>query len=188
MVSSGKLMHLQTHLLASWAVGSMLSERRDRRLVAWAGVLPDIDALSALWGTDAYLRWHHQLTHGLAAAVVTSLLVAAAARERWRTAGLAMLAYHLHLAMDLAGSGPGWTIPYLSPLLGWQLSVAWAWHLASWQNVLTTAVLLGFSCVMAVVAKRSFAEAFVPASVDRQVCAAVASLWQRLGGAASRSP
>jgi hypothetical protein len=62
--------HLPTHLVLSWLLGHRLSERRDRRLVAWAGVAPDLDALTVLGGLDFYGQWHHVLTHGLTAALV----------------------------------------------------------------------------------------------------------------------
>jgi inner membrane protein len=179
-------MHLQTHLLASWSVGAALPERRDRRLVAWAGVLPDLDGLSVLWGVDAYGRWHHVLTHGLLAALATTALVALVARDRVRAALLALVAFHLHLALDLVGSGPGWVIVYLYPLSQGSIGgFPWAWELSSWPNLLFTAALVGVSLVTAVRWGRSFVESCAPVAVDVRFCALVVRIWARLSGAPS---
>lgn len=67
-------MHVPTHLAISWLIGHSLVERRDRRLVAWSGVAPDLDALSLLAGPAAYSQYHHVLTHGLLAAFVGTAL------------------------------------------------------------------------------------------------------------------
>jgi hypothetical protein len=60
--------------MLSWVVGHRLAERRDRRLVAWAGAAADLDGLTILAGLDAYARWHHALTHGIAADIVSVAL------------------------------------------------------------------------------------------------------------------
>jgi len=124
-------MHLQTHLLASWAIGSGLTERRDRRLVAWAGVLPDLDALSLALGRNAYERWHHVLTHNLLSALVVSACAMLVARQKVATTMLALAAFHVHLLLDVAGSGPEWTIAYFYPFAPVELGVSWAWPLTS---------------------------------------------------------
>jgi len=194
-------MHLQSHLAASWIVGSALEHRRDRRLVAWAGVVPDLDALAVLGGVDAFGRWHHVLTHGLLAAVVTAgaaLALATPASSpvraapwadsgRLRTALLAFAAFHLHLALDLLGSGVGWRIAYLYPFSSDDVGITWGWALASWQNVLATVAFIGWSLRMAVTARRSFVEAWMPASVDAAFCALVRRTWARVT-AASGTP
>jgi hypothetical protein len=60
-----------THLLASWTASefSGVDEKRDRMLVAWAGVSPDLDGLGVLVDLSArafgledpmlYGRFHH---------------------------------------------------------------------------------------------------------------------------------
>jgi hypothetical protein len=48
------MMHIPTHFMLSWTVGHRLPSRRDRALVAWAGIAPDLDGLSLFWGLDAY--------------------------------------------------------------------------------------------------------------------------------------
>jgi hypothetical protein len=142
--------------------------------------VPDVDGLTVLWGTDAFGRWHHVLTHGLLAAVVTALVVFGVARERRLSALLAVAAFHLHLALDLAGSGAGWTISYLYPFSTRELSVGWGWELASWQNVAATVVFITWSLRCAVTSNRSFVEAWMPAAVDATFCALVARTWARV--------
>ncbi len=173
-------MHPQTHLAASWLVGVALPERRDRRLVAWAGVLPDIDGASLLWGVEAYGRWHHVLAHNLLAGVVAGTAVAAVARDRVKTAVLALVAFHLHLAFDLVGSGVGWTVSYLYPLSGGVFGVTWGWELRSWQNLVATLLFFGLSLGTAVAKRRSFVESFMPGVVDGAFCDLVARTWARL--------
>ncbi|MBL8955965.1 MAG: metal-dependent hydrolase [Myxococcaceae bacterium] len=120
----------------SWLLAQRLAARRDRALVVAAGVLPDLDGLTLLWGEEAYGRWHHVLTHGFVAALAVSLSLAAFARERLAVFALCVAAFHLHLACDLAGSGPGWPIHYLWPFSLHETMWAGQWNLASWQNTL----------------------------------------------------
>jgi hypothetical protein len=80
-------------------------------------------------------------------AVVVAVLAFFLGAQRWRTAALAFLSFHLHLLEDLAGSrGPDgyqWPISYLSPFspaLQWTWSGQWA--LNAWPNVAITLALL----------------------------------------------
>ena len=63
--------------------------------------------------------------------------------------GLSLLSFHLHLALDLLGSGgpdgSSWPIPYLAPFSLRELAFHGQWGLASWQNVTITVALLGAS-------------------------------------------
>ncbi len=161
----------------SWLLAQGLAQRRDRLLVTAAGLIPDLDGLTLLAGEDAYGRWHHLVTHGLAAGVGTALAVAAAGKQRARAALLAFAAFHLHLLCDLAGSGAGWPIYYWGPFdehgFGW----AGAWELASWQNSVIglAATLACLGC--ALVLGRTVVEVF---SV-RGDAAVVATLRRRFG-------
>ena len=168
-------MHPQTHLAASWLVGCRLAARRDRVLVAWAGMAPDLDGLSLLAGVEVYGRWHHVLTHGLVSAVVVTAVCAAFARERWKVALLAPVAFHLHLVCDLLGSGVEWSIAYLYPFNAAELATPYGWPLASWQNVLITAVLLAACAAVGVRRGTTVSEAFLPARADRAVVRALRS-------------
>lgn len=122
------------HAELSWLLAQSLRERRDRILVTCAGLAPDLDGLGLLGGPELYERYHHVLFHGYVGALCTALVCAALAHERGRVALLSLLAFHLHLLCDLAGSGPGWPILYFWPTS--QVEWFWEgqWDLASWQN------------------------------------------------------
>lgn len=171
-------MHLPTHLALSWLLGHRLEARRDRVLVAWAGVAPDLDALSALAGIEAYGRWHHVVAHGLVAALVISAVVAACSIQRRQAAVAALLAVHLHLVCDLLGSGRAWSVTYLFPFDAHETFSPYGWPLASWQNVTVTVAALAVIGVIGVRRRRTFAEAFLPA---RAADAVSEALVQRFG-------
>lgn len=124
------------HAELSWLAAQGLGERRDRRLVVLAGLAPDLDGLTILLGGGAFERWHHVLTHGLTAALLVAAACGAAARRRLATALGALLAFHLHLACDLVGSGPDWPLRYLWPWSGVDWSWRGGWELEAWPNQL----------------------------------------------------
>jgi len=166
-----------THLLASWIVAAKTTDNpRDCRLVTLAGVAPDLDGLGILadmangaFATGKfhyYPQYHHWLTHGLAGALVCSLLLAACARRRRRVFCLSLLTFHLHLLCDLLGSrGPDksdmWPIFYFGPISQHPMWV-WKhqWPLDGWQNFLITMALLLWSLWMAVKRGDSFVGVF----------------------------
>ncbi len=156
----------------SWLVAQRLSARRDRLLVTVAGLAPDVDGLSLLGGEDAYARYHHVLTHGLLSAVLCAAVCAALASDRRVVGGLSFLAFHLHLACDYVGSGPGWGLFYLWPFRDEEWLWAGQWNLASWQNsvigLVVTLLVLGCAKPFG----RTIVELFSP-SADAKVVAAV---------------
>ncbi len=119
-----------------------------------AGVAPDVDGLSLLAGQEAYARWHHVLSHGLPAALLLCGLLAWRAEDKRGTFLLGLLAFHLHLVCDLAGSGDfalggsGWPVLYLWPLDHVELSWSGQWDLVSWQNTLI-GLLATLACLLA---------------------------------------
>lgn len=127
-----------------------LRERSDRILVTIAGIAPDVDGLTLLAGEEAYAKWHHVVAHGFVAAAVTGVAVFAFARERLKAAGLALVAFHLHLLCDLAGSGPGCPIHYYWPLSMKEWVWDGQWDLASWQNstIGLAVTLVALSCAL----------------------------------------
>ncbi len=162
-------MHVPTHLALSWLIGHGLAERRDRRLVAWAGVAPDLDGLTILAGGEAFKHYHHILTHGIVAAVVVTVAFTALARDRLKVAVLALLAFHFHLLCDLLGAGRDWPIVYLLPFSHYEYFTPYGWPLASWQNAtITVAALMAIGWI-GVVRGRTIAETFLPAKADLAV-------------------
>lgn len=157
-------MHPATHFLAGWlvAVAPDLS-RRERALIAFAGVAPDLDGLGIipelLTANSAhplpwYSLYHHALGHNIGFALVVTAFAYGLARQRWKTAALTFLAFHLHLVCDILGSrgtdGEQWPIPYLYPFSR-TMQLAWPgqWMLSSWQNTVATALFLGATVVAA---------------------------------------
>src|SRR5579871_506047 len=146
------------HAELSWLLAQGLTRRRDRILVSCAGVAPDLDGLSLLAGLDAYGKYHHFLTHGLAAAAVCAAICGALARSRLAVAALAFTAFHLHLLCDLAGSGPGWPILYWGPFARTEWYWSGQWPLSSWQNGVIGAVATLVCFGMALPLRRTPAE------------------------------
>jgi inner membrane protein len=138
------------HAELSWLLSQGLRERRDRALVTLAGLSPDLDGLSLLGGEEWYGRYHHVLSHGYVAALLVTAVCAVLARQRGAVALLSLAAFHLHLACDLVGSGPGWPLYYFWPLSMRDWFWEGQWDLASWQNTLIGlgATLLGLACAL----------------------------------------
>ena len=157
-----------THLLASWIFAAHATDNaRDRRLVALAGLAPDLDGLGLVAdvvrnmiqnteGFPLYQTYHHWLMHGWAGGLAIGCLCAALGRQRARVFWSALLVFHLHLFCDLLGSrgpelGDLWPIHYFGPF---SQSPMWLWRgqwrLDGWQNQLITVLLLVWTFRLAV--------------------------------------
>jgi len=154
-----------THFFMGWAVANTVPSLtpRERAMVTWAGVIPDIDGLGIIpekltqhsahpltWWSD----YHHVLGHNLGFALVVSVLAAILATHKGKTAVLVFLSFHLHLLADLVGArgpdGDQWPIPYLLPFSDrWQLTWSHQWALNAWPNVVITATLIVLAIVLA---------------------------------------
>jgi len=145
-----------THFLTGWVVANCARlERKDRAIVALACVAPDVDGLGIIpelltRNSSHPLLWftlyHHSL-HNLAFALAVAVVAFGLAAQKWKTAWLAFLSFHIHLFEDVLGSrGPDgyqWPIPYLEPFSS-RLELAWRgeWGLNAWPNVAITVALL----------------------------------------------
>jgi hypothetical protein len=193
-----QLVNPVTHLLLSWTIAEpILETRRDRALVALAGIAPDADGAGILVdlargvhpSEGLYAAFHHILAHNLMAGMVVALAAFALARRRAACAALALVAFHLHLLGDLVGSaGPGgsvWTLSYLYPFSEQEFAWQGQWELNAWPNLVITALLIVAAGAAAVRRGRSPLEL-----VSRRADAAlVAALRRRFGGGATpRTP
>lgn len=194
-----------THILLGWTVADQVADDspRDLALVAWAGVMPDLDGLGAIAdtlgprlgfaATSWYEDYHHILLHGIFGAVVISALVTVFARRRMRVALFAFLMVHLHLVCDLVGSrGPTpadiWAVHYLEPFSSaWTIAWDGQWALDAWPNILFTVMLMLWCFRTAVVRGRSPVALF-STRADAAVVATLRMRWQRLTGKSVASP
>ncbi len=108
-------MDVGTHVLASFALTRAVFPRAPRSVLPIAlaaGVIADLDEISAVFGPSAYLNWHHTYTHSLLTAILLAVLFAffyrLAAWQKLRNQFtfvaifvLAFLAQCLHLLLDL---------------------------------------------------------------------------------------
>jgi inner membrane protein len=154
-----------THFFMGWSVANSAPSltKRERAMVTWASVVPDVDGLGIVaerltqnsthplnWWSD----YHHVLGHNLGFALVVSALAAIFARQKIKTTLLVFFSFHLHLLGDLIGArgpdGDQWPIPYLLPFSK-QLQLTWAgqWALNAWPNFVITGALIAVAVVLA---------------------------------------
>lgn len=166
----------ETHLLASWIIGvKATNNARDCRLVALAGILPDVDGLGLVldgiahlfgWKTFFYERYHHFLLHGALGAILITLLLTCFARNKRRVALLCLAVFHLHLLCDFVGSrGPDpediWPLFYYGPFAK---DPMWTWkgqwRLDAWPNRILSVSLFAWGLWLAVQCGYSFVGVF----------------------------
>jgi inner membrane protein len=145
-----------THFFTGCAFANSGSlSRSERAFVTFACVVPDVDGLGIVAEyltrhSQNPLEWfsaYHRSLHSLPFAVVVAAASFALATQRWKTAGLAFLSFHIHLLEDLLGSrGPDgyqWPISYLMPF---SRACEWSWRgqwaLNAWPNFAITIMLL----------------------------------------------
>jgi inner membrane protein len=137
-------LHFLTHIGLSWIVANLVSgSRRDRYLVVLAGVVLDLDGIGILWSQHAYVVMHRAAGHGLLCALLVIAGTMLLADSPLKTGVLAAISFHLHLVLDVVGTG-GLPIRYFWPFADWSWTYRDHWVLASWQNgVVMAATLLG---------------------------------------------
>jgi inner membrane protein len=143
-------MHIPTHILSGWCLGNCVRfSARERLFCMIAASAADIDGIGFFISEELYWRLHHYLGHNIFFGVALAAVLAAWSRRRLAGFGVYLGLFHLHLAMDYVGSGPGWMIHYLWPLsaTGWRTHLVW--DLFSWQNLLTAGVLLTWTILIA---------------------------------------
>lgn len=185
-----------THLLTSWSLAEASTlGPRDRAIIAWLGVAPDIDGLGAVVDISArfmgmsdpelYGRFHHVLLHGALGALVLPAIGVAFAQRRRAVFLWGAVVVHVHLLADLLGArGPDvddiWPIHYFAPFSD-AGTFAWSgqWPLNGWPNIALTLGLLAVVFARAATSGRSPVSLFSTRAHDEFV-AAVQSRWHQL--------
>jgi inner membrane protein len=157
-------MNIITHAFAGWTLSLPFElDRRDRALVVFASVAPDLDSAVLLGDLakgrpldqcELFATYHHVIGHNVLFAALVTLACVLLARRKVFIGGLALFAVHFHLLCDIVGSrgpdGSQWEIPYLLPFSNaWHLAVDWQWALNAWPNILFTVVLLAVTLSVA---------------------------------------
>jgi len=151
--------------MMGWAVANTTPSlsKRERALVTWASVIPDVDGLGIVaeiltrnsatpitWWSD----YHHVLGHNIGFALLATGVAACLARQKLKVALLVFISFHLHLVGDLVGArgpdGDQWPIPYLLPFSDASQWV-WSgqWGLNGWPNLIITAGLIVLAVLLA---------------------------------------
>ena len=151
-----------THFLIGWVTSNCgQSSIRERVAITLAGIAPDIDGLGVVVDFLAHdekltlwSKYHHVLAHNLAFACLFAGVCFLLAKQRLKTALLALLSFHLHLFCDLAGSrGPDgyqWPVPYFFPFSKtWEITWQGQWQLNAWPNFLITFSALALTFYLA---------------------------------------
>jgi hypothetical protein len=138
-----------------------------------------LDALSILGGAGAYSEYHHVLTHGIIAAVATTAIATAFARQRVQVLLLSFLAFHVHLLCDWLGSGRDWPIVYFYPFTRHEYFAPYGWPLASPQNACVWLAAVALTIWIGIKRGQTFGEAFMPARADAAVVKALRDLAAR---------
>lgn len=160
------------HLLFSWlSTVEILKNRRERALVTFCGVAPDLDGLGLIidkiTGTSHYyLDFHHYLGHSVFSAICLSMLAfSLATTQRLKVWVLSFTVIHFHYLCDIIGSrGPDgyqWPVYYFYPLdkingYTWH----YQWELNAWQNSIIIVLLLSMCFYYLVKRKVTFFEVF----------------------------
>jgi inner membrane protein len=147
-------MDVGTHALASLFLTRALVPRAPLAawiLVAVAGTVADVDALSARFGPSAYLDWHHTRTHSIVVSAAIGLVLGflyLGIRRQGPPAKMSAKAFlsavllsgFLHLAMDVCtadGITPFW------PFRGHRFAASWLASVDPWIiAILIVAILL----------------------------------------------
>lgn len=150
-------MHVISHFLTGWVLSLPLElEARDRSLIAFASISPDLDGLAvvgdlvqgrALDSCELYATYHHVLSHNVFFAMFASVAFGYLGNRRLVVGLMSLLAIHLHYVADIVGSGGPdgsiWEIAYLFPIADAGLvSVSWQWALNAWPNITFTVGLI----------------------------------------------
>ncbi len=111
------------HFLLAWLLAVVaIKEVRDRRLVVLAGILADIDGVFILFDMELYIKYHHVLGHTIFFGILLSVIFFTIAKNRTKTALVALGAFLLHALADMVGSN--WDVYIFYPVSDFGISMA----------------------------------------------------------------
>jgi len=163
-------MHVQTHVMSGWCIANLFRLSPRQRLMSMiAASIADLDGLSILAGQEAYWNWHHRLCHNLPFGLLACIILALVSRARLPVFFLYLGLFHLHLLMDVFGSGPGWPIYYFWPFSNWIIDNRHlSWEFYSWQNISIAIPFFVWTVGIAIYKGRTPLEVPMP-RLDRQL-------------------
>lgn len=168
-------MYIQAHVMSGWIVGNYVKVNARERFFCMvsAGIL-DIDGLGILISQDAYDDYHHVLGHNLLFGVIIALILTFFSSHKKKCFFIYLALFHLHILMDLFGSGELWTISYFEPFFDYKLYSEFNWALYSWQNMVVNAIVLLWTIALIVTKQRTPLEYIMP-KLDKKWSSAIVS-------------
>ena len=146
--------------MAGWCAGNCVRlAPRERLFCMMAASLADLDGLGIIVGQNAYWAGHHKLGHNLTFGLLLAVILVCFSTHRVRAFVMYVAMFHLHLLMDYYGSGPNWGFYYLWPFSNMKIECPTPWNLFSWQNITAAGVLLAWTILIAIFARRTPLEA-----------------------------
>ena len=162
-------MQIPTHILSGWCVADLVElTPRERVFAMVAASFPDVDGLGLVVSLDYYGKYHHVLAHNVLVATVLAGFLAAFSSHRGKGFLLYFSLFHLHLLLDLLGSGAGWGIDYFWPFSNREISTRFGWELNSWQNAVALLIALAWTAWIAQKRGRTPFERLFP-TLDREL-------------------
>ena len=172
-------MYIQAHVLSGWIAGNYLKlNARERFLCMVAAGIPDVDGLGILVSQDAYDDYHHVLGHNLLFGLIVVLILTSFSSHKKKSFLIYLALFHLHILMDLFGSGELWTISYFWPFSNYALYSEFNWALYSWQNMIVNAFVVIWTVVLIVSKKRTPLEYLMP-ELDKKWSEKIAVFFQK---------
>jgi hypothetical protein len=157
-------MYIQAHVMSGWIAANYFKlNARERFLCMVAAGIPDVDGLGILISQECYFDYHHILGHNLLFGAIIALLLTILSKHRLKAFLLYLALFHLHLAMDLVGSGECWTVAYFKPFSNYELYCRYNWALFSWQNMTVNFLFLFWTLALIITKKRTPLEYITPA-------------------------
>ena len=173
-------MYIQAHVLSGWIAGNYLKlNARERFFCMIAGGILDVDGLGIIISEKAYHDYHHIAGHNLLFGVIVSLILMFFSSHKIKCFFIYLALFHLHILMDLFGSGEFWTIAYFKPFSNYELYSQINWALFSWQNMLANAVVLAWTIVIIISKKRTPLEYIMPV-FDKKLSDKIVSFYQKI--------